>query len=190
VTKLTERQSDLIVGSLLGDGAMRCKDNALLEINHGFGQRDYVDWKFRELRNLVRTPPKARASNGSRVAYRFTTLSLPALTPYFRAFYPDGRKAIPCVRLSPLAVAVWFMDDGSRSRSSVYLNTQQFDEASHLALADALLAQLGVTSTLNRDKTYLRLRVAVGSIRRFTELVEPHVLPMFRYKLPPAAAGR
>jgi len=140
LTDLTDRQRELIVGSLLGDGAMRCKCNALLEVNHGFGQRDYVDWKFRELENLVATPPKARLGNGSRVAYRFTTLTLPALTPYFRAFYPAGRKVVTRVRLTPLTTAVWFMDDGSRSRRSVYLNTQQFDEASQRALAQALAA--------------------------------------------------
>lgn len=31
---LTEEQKQIIVGSLLGDGAMRIKTNALLEINH------------------------------------------------------------------------------------------------------------------------------------------------------------
>jgi hypothetical protein len=82
------------------------------------------------------------------------------------------------------------MDDGSRSRSTVYLNTQQFNEASHLALADALLNQFGIASTLNRDKIYKRLRVAVGSMTQFMDLVEPHVLPMFRYTLPSRLAGR
>jgi len=44
---LTSRQEALIVGSLLGDGAMRCKANALLEINHCLAQSGYVDWKYR-----------------------------------------------------------------------------------------------------------------------------------------------
>ena len=58
---------------------MRCKTNALLEINHSIDQKDYVDWKYRQLVNLVKTPPKARRGNGKRIAYRFTTLSLPEL---------------------------------------------------------------------------------------------------------------
>jgi hypothetical protein len=76
------------------------------------------------------------------------------------------------------------MDDGSRNRSSIYLNTQQFDESSQRALADALLDQWGIVCTPNRDKTYVRLRVAVRTVARFSGLVEPHILPMFRYKLP------
>jgi hypothetical protein len=43
VGSLTEVQHSIVIGSLLGDGAMRCKANALLEINHCFEQRAYVD---------------------------------------------------------------------------------------------------------------------------------------------------
>jgi len=39
---LTLEQHSLIVGTLLGDGSMRCKANALLEVNHSARQRDYV----------------------------------------------------------------------------------------------------------------------------------------------------
>jgi hypothetical protein len=38
VGSLTDVQHSIIIGSLLGDGAMRCKVNALLEINHCFAQ--------------------------------------------------------------------------------------------------------------------------------------------------------
>jgi hypothetical protein len=56
VGSLTETQRSVIVGTLLGDGAMRCKTNALLEINHSYAQREYVDWKYQVLANLVATP--------------------------------------------------------------------------------------------------------------------------------------
>src|SRR6266516_6996169 len=112
VGSLSEVQHAIVVGSLLGDGSMRCKTNALLEINHSFAQRSYVDWKFSHLADLVRTPPKPRKGNGRRVAYRFVTRSLPLLTPYFRLFYGAGRKRVPKMELDPLALAVWFMDDG------------------------------------------------------------------------------
>ena len=126
---LTGVQRSIITGSLLGDGAMRCKTNALLEINHCFHQRSYVDWKYSHIADLVRTPPKRRLGNGNRVAYRFVTRSLPELTPYYRRFYGSGKKSVPQIELDSLTLAVWFMDDGCRSRNAVYLNTQQFDEA-------------------------------------------------------------
>ena len=41
---LTEEQKQILIGVLLGDGSMRKKTHALLEINHSFKQKDYVDW--------------------------------------------------------------------------------------------------------------------------------------------------
>jgi recombination protein RecA len=181
---LTKDQRSIIVGSLLGDGSMRCKKNALLEINHCLKQRSYVDWKWQLLENLVRTPPKARSGNAGRQAYRFTTLSLPQLTPFYEAFYMGGRKAVPEIELTPLALAVWFMDDGCKSHRAVYLNTQQFDKSSQALLLDNLNAQLGVKASLNRDKSYFRIRVAVKSMERFRDLVKPYLLDEFAYKLP------
>ena len=181
---LTPNQHAVIIGTLLGDGAMRCKANALLEINHCAAQRAYVDWKFEALRDLVRTPPKLRHGNGERRAYRFTTRSLPELNFYYQLFYAGVRKRIPYVDLDPLALAVWFMDDGCKSRRSVYFNTQQFDLQSQFRLAGILRRQFGLVATLNRDKVYFRLRIAAASMPALVSLVEPHILPEMRYKLP------
>lgn len=182
---LTQTQSAIVVGSLLGDGAMRCKTNALLEVNHSAAQAIYVDWKYRNLVDLVRTPPKKRNGNGKRVAYRFVTRSLPELTPFYRDFYKGGKKCVPDnLELTPLALAVWFMDDGCKSRTSGYLNTQQFSEADQERLLVILLARFGICATLNRDKAYKRIRLAVRSVPVFVGLVTPYVLSAMRYKLP------
>ena len=165
VGSLTEAQRSIVMGCLLGDGTMRCKANALLEVNHAFTQRDYVDWKFHQLIELCRTPPKARKGNGGRIAYRFTTLSLPQLTSLYRAFYQGRHKVIPgSLTLTPLTLAV--------------------DLDSQARLIEMLRKQWGVVSTLNRDKQYSRMRVAVSSVGRFREVIEPHLLEQFNYKLP------
>ncbi len=185
VGSLTETQRSIIIGCLLGDGAMRCRANALLEINHGDKQRTYVDWKYQQLANLVGTPPKLRKSNGGRIAYRFTTRSLPELTRFYRLFYQAGRKSIPEeLVLTPLSLAVWFMDDGCKSHRALYLNTQQFDLAEQRRLIETLTTQWGVRASLNRDKHYLRLRIAVESVARFKQIVDPFILPQFAYKFP------
>jgi hypothetical protein len=166
---------------------MRCKANALLEINHCFRQKNYVDWKYAHLVNLVRTPPRERLGNGSRVAYRFVTRSLPELTPYYQLFYESGKKSVPEIELDPVTLAVWFMDDGCRSRSSVYLNTQQFDRASQNRLLEMLWRQWQIEGSLNRDKIYQRIRVSVRGTIRLRNVIENYVLPELRYKLPQVA---
>lgn len=177
-------QHAIITGTLLGDGSMRCKTNALLEINHSVHQRAYVDWKYGQLRDLVSTPPKERSGNGNRIAYRFVTRSLPELTPYYRLFYGAEGKRVPEIELSPACMAVWFMDDGSKSRRAVYLNTQQFREEDQYLLLGLLSEQWGIVGALNRDKTYRRIRLSVEGTQRFISLIEPFLLEEFRYKLP------
>lgn len=185
VGSLTEAQEALIVGCLLGDGAMRCKTHALLEINHSVDQRAYVEWKYRQLEALVATPPKARPSGWQRIAYRFTTRSLPQLTPLYRRFYAEGQKQVPeDLLLSPLSLAVWLTDDGAKSHRAVSFNTQKFARASQERLIEMLRQQHSIDARPNRDKQYWRLRIAVGSVGRLAALVQPHLLPMFSYKLP------
>jgi hypothetical protein len=76
------------------------------------------------------------------------------------------------------------MDDGSKSYRTVFFNTQQFDVASQERLSEQLRRQFGIEAPLNRDKTYFRLRLSVTSVPRFRELIEPHLLNEFWYKLP------
>ena len=181
---LSEVQRQIIVGTLLGDGTMRCKTNALLEVNHSSNQSGYVRWKYAHLAEFVSTPPRVRRGNGDRVACRFVTRSLPVLTPYFRLFYEAGRKRIPEVELSPLMLAVWLMDDGSRSRNAVYFNTQQFDIVEQRKLLMMLERQWGIDGALNRDKCYRRIRISVDGTRQLARVIEPYLLPELKYKLP------
>ena len=185
VGSLTEKQQALIIGCLLGDGAMRCKTNALLEINHAIRQRRYVDWKYSALRDLVATPPRSRRSGYRRTAYRFTTKSLPVLTNIYRQFYRNDKKIIPeNLVLHPLSLSVWFMDDGTKSYRAVYLNTQRFTMQNQKYLIELLRKQHQIKASLNRDKIYYRLRIVVESIGRFKSIIKPYILPMFSYKLP------
>lgn len=184
---LSSTQHEILIGSLLGDGTLRkqgSRTNALLEVNHSVAHKDYVDWKYRHFQSYVLTPPKCRSGNGQRVAYRFTTRSLPIITTYFRKFYDGRRKHVPRdIRLTPLSLAVWFMDDGSKSRSSFYLNSQQFSDDDQHFLQERLQTDLGLVTSLNKDKEYWRIRVSTDSSRRMNALIRSYVFPCFRYKL-------
>lgn len=93
------------------------------------------------------------------------------------------RKIVPVkIILRPLTLAVWFMDDGSRSWNSFYLNSQKFDLQSQNNLMRAL-ERLKITSSLHKDKEYLRLHINNKGSIRFKKLVEPYVIASMRYKL-------
>ena len=181
---LTERQKAIIDGCLLGDGSMRCKTNALLEINHSIKQCEYVEWKYNEFKNLVSTKPHKRFDNAGRIAYRFTTRSLPVLTKIYRRFYYSGRKIIPDdLVIHPLSLAVWFMDDGCKSYRAIYLNTQKFSVAEQNNLVALLNQQFGIKATLNKDKQYWRMRIKMESAMRFMNIITPFIIPSMKYKL-------
>ncbi len=186
VGSLTQEQKSIIIGSILGDGYLRIvpgRKNAFLEINHSISEKDYVDWKHQELKNLVKSPPKARKGKGKRIAYRFFTKQHPEITNLYQKFYQDREKIIPNLKLNPLIIAVWFMDDGSKSYQTYYLNTQRFDYQSQERLIQMLKKQYGIESSLNRDKEYYRLRIKQSSAERFKVLIQNYIIPTMEYKL-------
>ena len=185
VGSLSEIQKSLIEGCLLGDGYMRCKTNAHLEVNHSIHQKEYVDWKYQHLREFILTPPKARQGNGRRIGYRFFTRSLPIFTDYFHRYYKNGVKVIPKdVCLNPMTIAVWFMDDGSKSQNSMYLNTQKYTSDEQEYLMSVLKSQYNLQLHLDRDKQYTRLRFPVADSRRLKDIIYPFILPSLQYKFP------
>jgi hypothetical protein len=185
VGSLSENQQSLIVGSLLGDGYMRCKTNAHLQMTHSIHQKEYVNWKYLQLRKFVITPPKSYKGNGSRVGYRFFTRSLPTFTPFYHRFYKNRRKLIPKdLYITPLTLAVWYMDDGSKSRNACYLNTQQFTQEDQKFLISVLQRDFNLSPNLNKDKQYTRLRFTIADSQRLAEIIRPHVITSMQYKFP------
>jgi intein-encoded DNA endonuclease-like protein len=184
VGSLSEVQKQLILGCILGDGYLRKKTNAHLQITHSITQKEYVDWKYQILKNLVISKPSSYDGNAGRVGYRFFTKSIPEITFFFGRFYKNGvKKVSKNLYLTPFSLAVWYMDDGSKSRNSCYLNTQNFDLSSQRNLMKAL-KRLGIKSSLNKDKIYFRIRVAVESVPKMLEMINPYIIRSMRYKLP------
>ncbi|TSC69177.1 MAG: hypothetical protein G01um101466_157 [Parcubacteria group bacterium Gr01-1014_66] len=187
VGSLTQSQKSLLIGTLLGDGYVRIvpgRRNAFLEVNHSYHAKAYVEWKYRMLRDIAGSYPVMRKAKQGRIAYRFYTKQHPDITKLHEAFYQKGYKIVPDnLILDPLSLAVWYMDDGSRCRSSdVYLNTQQFekDDQKHLI---TILEKLGIESRTNKDKQYLRLRILKSSLPKLRALIERYIIPEMRYKI-------
>lgn len=186
VGSLTQEQKSIIIGSLLGDGYLRIvpgRKNAFLEVNHSISEKDYVDWKYEELKNLVKSPPKARRGRGKRIAYRFFTKQHPGITKLYQEFYQGRAKIIPNLKFNPLIIAVWFMDDGSKSYRTYYLNTQCFDSRSQKKLIQMLKNNYNIESSLNRDKEYYRIRIKQDSAERFKNIIQSRIIPSMKYKL-------
>jgi len=183
---LTQLQKSFVIGTLLGDGYVRQvkgRKDAFLEVNHSITQKEYVEWKYKILKNLTQSGPKSRNGNGKRVAYRFFTKQHPEFTKIMDLFYKNKKKCIPNLKLDPMMLAVWFMDDGSMcSKNDVYLNTQQFSKNDQYKLLN-YLERLGLDATLNKDKKYFRIRFKKSSIPKLFKIIKQHIIPSMKYKI-------
>jgi len=187
VGSLRPEQKSLIIGCILGDGYLRRLEGrkfAFLEVNHSIKAKDYVDWKYEILKDICKNPPKERIVGEGRVAYRFFTKEHPEIDKLYELFYEKGKKKIPKnFSLDPLALAVWFMDDGSKTKKGdVYLNSQQFDWKSQRRLLHAL-RMMGIRARMNKDKKYWRIRIKRESIPKFLEIIKPYIHPSMSYKI-------
>ena len=186
VGSLTQLQRSLIIGSVLGDGYIRIvpgRKDAFLEVNHSLKAKDYVDWKYFVLKNICNSEPKERETNEGRIAYRFFTKQDEEITEIYNLFYQDGKKIIPTeLEMNPIVLAVWLMDDGSKSNGGIYLNTQQFSMLDQRRLLHKL-REIGLRARLNRDKKYYRIRFLKESIPKLIEIVQPYIIPSMRYKI-------
>ncbi len=193
--KLTEKQRSILVGTLLGDGHMETQNNGQtyrLKIEHSIKQAAYVDWLYEQFKNWVRTLPqsKFKSINNTRYEnYGFQTLSFGQFRFYAKQFYDEnGRKRVPLqIRrwLSPLALAVWFMDDGSSKSKwhrAVILNTQCFNHREITSLQKALLNNFGIETSIRKQQDGLQLMAVGPHAEHFYETVQHHVLPNFYYK--------
>ena len=181
----------VVVGSLLGDAHLT--SNGSLQIEHSLAQAVYVGWKYEMLRTVAGKPPVIVERYDKRTAktYRSVRFYSRTLLGGFRdVFYRDRKKVVPegiGALLDPLAVAVWFMDDGGRGGNTlrgVVFNTSGFAADEQILLRSALKERFGIEANIHFVGAGFQLYVTARSYSMFYELVSPHLVAQMRYKLP------
>jgi hypothetical protein len=192
---MTDRQKQILTGMLLGDAHLERQRGAVsarIKIEHSMAQSAYVDWKFNEWREWVRTPPKVRRKRNRlgtvSLNIGFTTLSHLALEEFRTRFYVNRRKVVPPdLELTPMSMAVWFMDDGSRKSSQcrgLYLNTQSFTASEVELLQTVIRRDVGVETSVRQQRDGLQIYVPSPSATKMGSFISKEILPSMRYKLP------
>ena len=195
--KMTRRQRAIVVGLLLGDGHLETRDNGRtyrLKVEHSLTQRDYTQWLFNEFKNWIpASKPYVKVRKSGQESTGFTTYSHGALRFYGKVFYSDdGIKFVPKMIkkiLTPLGVAVWFMDDGSRKslkHNTYNIHTLGYTKKDLRLLQSALEDNYEIKTRLHRQKgKYWRIYISSNSAKKFTELINKYVQPIrsMRHKL-------
>lgn len=200
--KLISVQQDLLIGSLLGDGNLRFirkNHEVSFIVDHSLKQKDYVMWKYRVMRDWVLTEPKTlirvyhKDPQRNLTSIRFQTICHPEFTYWYKIFYRNGKKIVPenikDILVSPLSLAIWFMDDGNKNHQAVFLNTQQFSLEEQKVLQECLLENFSLETTINKHWVYkrkqlYRIRVSTDSTKKLYYLIKDFLISSMRYKFP------
>jgi recombination protein RecA len=206
--RLGEQQWQVVLGSLMGDGNLSPnragRSGVRFRLGHGAKQAAYLDWKVSLLGNITSS---RRTDTRGAVFADFTPL--PELDELHRAVYlGDGKKHLSeeyLKALTPLALAIWYMDDGGftvrsaglqeRTRGGsgrVEICVEAMAEGSRQRLAaylrDTHGLEVALTSAGARQMAVLRFTTAASA--RFQELVAPYVHASMQYKLLPRFQGQ
>jgi recombination protein RecA len=205
---LSEQQFQVVLGSLMGDGNLspnrRDRNGVRFRMGHGARQVDYLQWKTELLGNI------AHSAHENAKGARFVDFTpLPELAELQRAVYlGDGKKFLSedyLKALTPLALAVWYMDDGSFSVRSkglqqrtqggsgrIEICVEAMSEGSRIRLRDHLRDTYGLDIRLRSAGAAGKatLTFSAEATAKFQELVAPCMAPSMEYKLLPRFRGQ
>ncbi len=203
---LSDFQWEALRGTLMGDGALsptRSGHGARFRYGHGKKQTIYADWKASLLSNLEFSH-HARADGA--VFYDF--MPLPELAPLRHEVYVGKKKVFGddyLKSLSPLSLALWYMDDANLSirskgvqkrtagltgRATICVEAMEPATRERLVgyLADTWDIRAKLTTRGAKKQAYLIFDSAETT--KLHALIAPFVHPSMEYKLLPAYRGR
>ena len=200
--RLSPQQWQVVLGGLMGDGNLSPSRipgslGTRFRMGHGARQLAYLDWKASLLGNIG----QSRRVNAKGAGFVDLT-PLPELAETRQSVYwGDGKKTLTydfLKALTPVALAIWYMDDGSFSvrakglqertkdgsgRSEICV--EAFSEGSRQRLVEALAGQFDLHPTLTRrgKRQMAVLSFPKAETAKLHTLVAPYVHPSMQYKL-------
>jgi hypothetical protein len=119
-------------------------------------------------------------------SYRFSSRQ------YFRSWrdiwYPQGVKIFPAsLVLTPVILAVWYMDDGCWTGSKAVIAIEGFDDESQKNIQNSLQDQYDIETIIGKNR---KLLIRAKSHNRFFKLIAEYIIPSMQYKIPdPVTTG-
>ena len=188
-----------LLGTLLGDTNIQRnnnKCNSRIRIIHSTKQEEYLNEKkrlffYEERDNSYGSSP----FNDSCKLVSSYSRTNPYYTKFEELIKPNGYKTITDELLSKLdeiALAFWFMDDGSSWKSddgeiiySVDLSTHSFSKEDNLKLINWFNKSWGIKVKLMYDTRCSKyfLRFYKKNALKFLDIISPYVYDFFQYKL-------
>ena len=189
----------IIVGSVLGDSHLEKRLGTRIIFEQSNKNVEYLMWFHSYLSSRGYCNPKKpklhkRIKKNGEIFfhYRINTYTFSSFNWIHEMFYTlqEGKyvKIIPSNienYLTPLALAIWFSDDGSKLGKGAKISTNCFKPNEILHICDILYKKYNITCSLNSggvNKGHT-LYIWTKSMPTFSKLIKPLMLPSLHYKL-------
>jgi len=177
-------QKQVLIGCVLGDAYITKLGK--IRVEQSVREKEYVLWKYEFLRSLLYPALPREMKRYSEKQKSYYTSYRFSSRQYFRSwrdiFYPNGKKIFPnSLILTPVILAVWYMDDGCWTGSKALIAIEGFDDESHQAIQEAVERQFGVLTHIGKNR---KLLIRTKSHERFFGLIAEYIIPSMRYKMP------
>lgn len=186
---LTKRQLSILIGHVLGDGHLKDTPNVSGKIEQGSKQKEYAEWKHKELYNLC-----GELKYSKRKAIDFRTglfyesyissiKSNPELNNLYPFLYKNKRKYISKEILEmfdELSLAVLFMDDGFKCNDTFTIATNCFSMEDLVLFTNFLYEKWNIKTTITKRN---QIYILTESKHIFKDLIEPYIIPSMMYKI-------
>jgi hypothetical protein len=199
---LDENVKQIVLGSLLGDGHLeKISKNARFDCCHNPKQVDYIIWKAKMISKNFKVRVWLGDNGPKYKIYKLSTNSSPLITPYHSLFYiksnkPKRRwekviKLEVLEQLNPLALAVWYCDDGTYTvrDKTCGICTQSFTYEENVILRDYFIKKWEIGPHIQKDfrknlnKLYYMLVFNTKETDKFLKLIKEFVIDSMVYKL-------
>jgi len=184
---LRDEQKEIILGTSMGDGYLDKKGN--LKITHCSKQYPYLYWLHHKLKPLSGNMYYDETTE----AYNFKVKSLDFTKDLRTQIYSKNRKKIVVwdvlKKLTPLSLAIWFMDDGSISGSNNSLHTEGYSHKDRKLICKYFKETWEINTSVKRafnkkqNKYYYYNYFDAENSYKFSQIIKYHLLPSMLYKL-------
>lgn len=175
---LDDVRKEILTGSMLGEGCIRREKQHSynFRLSHCKEQEEYAKFKteFFEGTSYIRESDNA---------YLFDSKKSQAFESYYRDWYVEDKKCIvpKGIKLTPLTLAIWFLDDGSfdnQSKQSIEIYTNRFTLESVKYLICELKEQHGLECKY-REKNPNQYVITFdrNATKQFMEIIREYIHP-------------
>nr|UED14366.1 hypothetical protein [Ophiocordyceps sp.] len=189
-----EEVISVIIGSLLGDGYANARtiEGTRICFRQSVKHMDYLFWLYDFFytkgycSNLKPRKYLRKLQNKEYYGYEFNTFTFRSFNWIHKLFYKKGTKYVNLQLekyLTPLALAIWIMDDGCWTNSGVRIATNCFNLEEVKSLVCILIKLYNINCTIQKVDGRYSIYITKQSISILRSILLPYILPSMKYKL-------